>query len=75
MNGLIVAAGLSSRLQDLGEHRNKVLLDLGGATLLGNLLSHFHQVSLGEIFVVAGFDGPAVRTHCGVIPAESRCSR
>ena len=38
MHGLIAAAGLSTRLQDLGEKRNKVLLDLGGDTLLGTIL-------------------------------------
>src|SRR5438093_472767 len=65
MNGLIVAAGLSTRLQDLGVHRNKVLLDLGGVTLLGNLLDHFHQAGIAETFVVVGFDAPAVRTACG----------
>ena len=41
MHGLIAAAGLSSRLQDLTEKRNKVLLDLGGDTLLGSILHNF----------------------------------
>ena len=56
MKGLIVAAGLSTRLQDLGESRNKVLLDLGGETLLGNILQHFRQQNLSESIVVAGHD-------------------
>jgi choline kinase len=64
MNGLIAAAGLSARLQDLTEKRNKVLLDLGGVTLLGNLLDQFEQVGIRETYVVVGFDAPAVRGHC-----------
>ena len=70
MKGLIAAAGLSSRLQDLGERRNKVLQDLGGETILGNLLNHFEQAGLGEIYVTAGFDALGVRAACG---SRARC--
>jgi choline kinase len=59
--GLITAAGLSTRLQDLAEKRNKVLLDLGGETLLGSILSNFEQAGITETFVVVGFDAHAVR--------------
>jgi choline kinase len=65
MNGLIAAAGLSSRLQDLADRRNKVLLDLGGASLLGHLLERFGQCGITDLTVVAGFDGFGVRTACG----------
>ncbi len=64
MKGLIAAAGLSARLQDLGDRRNKTLLDLGGETLLGNILSQFQRAGIDDIYVVVGFDALAVRTHC-----------
>jgi choline kinase len=64
MHGLIAAAGLSTRLQDLGEKRNKVLLDLGGDTILGTILGNFYRAGLAPVFVAAGFDAPAVRTFC-----------
>jgi choline kinase len=64
MNGLIAAAGLSSRLQDLGEKRNKVLSDLGGQTLLGQILQHFHRANVEQIYVVVGDDASAVRAVC-----------
>src|SRR5262249_42975851 len=64
MHGLIAAAGLGTRLQDLGEKRNKVLLDLGGETILGTILQRFEQAGIGPILVAAGFDAPAVRTAC-----------
>src|SRR5947209_17449703 len=51
MKGLIAAAGLSTRLQDLSDKRNKVLLDLGGETLLGNLLNLFHASDITETYV------------------------
>src|ERR1700719_3705 len=44
--GLIAAAGLSTRLQDLSEKRNKVLLDLGGETILGTILSNFEAAGI-----------------------------
>ncbi len=66
MNGLIAAAGLSTRLQDLGDRRNKVLLDLGGGeTLLGHILRQFERGGVADTFVVAGHDAVAVRAACG----------
>ena len=64
MKGLIVAAGLSTRLQDLSEKRNKVLLDLGGETILGNICHTFELAGIGETYVVAGYGAPAVRSAC-----------
>jgi choline kinase len=62
--GLIAAAGLSSRLQDLGDKRNKVLLDLGGSSILGTILTNFAAVGISEPFVVVGFDARSIRTAC-----------
>jgi choline kinase len=70
MNGLIAAAGLSTRLQDLADRHNKVLLDLGGATILGTILDNFSLCAITETVVVVGFDAPAVRTACGT---RARC--
>src|SRR6185437_5539279 len=64
MKGLIAAAGISVRLQDLAEKRNKVLLDLGGESLLGNILNQFEHAGIREIFVV-GHDAFAVQDACG----------
>jgi choline kinase len=65
MKGLIAAAGLSTRLQDLCERRNKVLLDLGGESILSTILTHFEQADIRETTVMAGFDAFAVRMACG----------
>jgi choline kinase len=64
MKALIAAAGLSTRLGDLSEKRNKVLLDLGGVSLLTNLLDHFEQASVAPVYVVTGFDAPSVQEAC-----------
>lgn len=65
MKGLILAAGLSTRLHDLAEKRNKVLLDLGGTTLIENILHHFELSGIRETFVTVGHDAPAVRQAVG----------
>ena len=63
--GLIAAAGLGTRLQDLGDKRNKVLLDLGGESILASILHNFEQAAIADTIVVAGFDAVAVRLACG----------
>lgn len=70
MKGFIAAAGRSTRLQDLGEKRNKVLADLGGQTILGHLLHLFEQAGITDTLVTVGQDAQAVRTYCG---ARARC--
>jgi choline kinase len=68
--GLIAAAGLSTRLQDLGENRNKALADLGGESILSTILANFEQSGVAEVIVVAGFDAHAVRLACA---ERARC--
>jgi choline kinase len=70
MKGFIAAAGLSTRLQDLSEKRNKVLLDLGGETILAHILHNFEQVDITETYVAVGFDAGSVRGACGT---RARC--
>ena len=70
MKGLIAAAGRSTRLQDLCEQRNKVLLDLGGESLLERLLYLFETVGISETHVGVGFDALTVRRQTG---ARARC--
>ncbi|MGL4464008.1 MAG: NTP transferase domain-containing protein [Planctomycetia bacterium] len=65
MKGLVVAAGLSRRMQDLDAGANKVLLNLGdGKTLLSNLFDQFDAVGASPIYTTAGYDGAAVRDAC-----------
>ncbi len=68
--GLIAAAGLSTRLQDLGEKRNKVLADLGGASILSSILTGFERCGVADVIVTAGHDAHAVRLACD---GRARC--
>ena len=62
--GLIAAAGLSTRLQDLSDQRNKVLLDLGGETILATILRNYASVGIAQPLVAVGLDAHAVRQAC-----------
>ncbi len=68
--GLIAAAGLSTRLQDLSDKRNKVLADLGGASILSTILTSFELGGVGDAIVMAGHDAHAVRLACA---GRARC--
>lgn len=70
MKGLVAAAGRSSRLQDLADKRNKVLLDLGGCTILRNILDQFQTAGVAETYVTVGFDAHAVKLACD---KQARC--
>jgi choline kinase len=70
MKGLIAAAGLSTRLQDLSDRRNKVLLDLGGDSILATILTHFELVPITDTLVLVGHDALGVRIACGT---RARC--
>jgi choline kinase len=70
MKGLIAAAGFSMRLLDLCDRQNKVLLDLGGESLLSSILTHFESAGVSDTLVVVGHDALSVRTACG---ARARC--
>ena len=63
--GLIAAAGFGTRLQDLSDKRNKVLLDLGGESILTTVFNNFELAGLDNTVVMAGFDADTVRMACG----------
>ncbi len=65
MHGLILAAGLGTRLGDLCERQNKVLLDVGGVTLIENILNHFERAGVTETLVTVGHEATSVRQKVG----------
>jgi choline kinase len=70
MKGLIAAAGFSARLLDLCDRQNKVLLDLGGESILSTVLTHFETSGVRDTVVVVGHDAFSVRTACA---GRARC--
>ena len=64
MKGLILAAGVGSRLFPLTEHTPKVLVDVGGRTLLEHQVAAMRGVGILDILVISGHLGGLVAAKC-----------
>jgi choline kinase len=61
MKGVILAAGVSSRLRPLTDLVPKCLLELGGRTILGMTLENFIANGIGDIVIVTGYRDDQIR--------------
>ncbi len=68
--GLILAAGVGSRLMPLTADRPKVLVEVGGKCLLQRQLELCCEVSLSEVVIVAGYRSDAVRRFLDENPPQ-----
>jgi 1L-myo-inositol 1-phosphate cytidylyltransferase / CDP-L-myo-inositol myo-inositolphosphotransferase len=63
---VVLAAGLSSRMEPLSNGHSKGLMRLGGLTLIDRCLRSLEDVGVTEIVVIAGHDIEALNRHIGV---------
>ena len=61
MKGVILAAGISSRLRPLTDSTPKCLLDLGGKTILGRTLENLRANNVTKILIVTGYREHQIR--------------
>jgi len=61
MKGVILAAGVSSRLKPLTDLTPKCLLELGGRTILGMTLENLIVNGIGDIVIVTGYREAQIR--------------
>jgi len=66
VNGIILAAGLSTRMGD----RNKLLLDIGGRPMISHLVRTYSAVITGKLVVVTGYQHDCVAKHLRGLPVE-----
>ena len=55
MKGVILAAGVASRLRPLTDNCPKCLLDVGGTTILGLTLEHLAAAGISDIVIATGY--------------------
>lgn len=55
MKGLILAAGMGTRLLPLTADRPKPLVDIGGVTLMDRMIAQCAEVGLEEVIIVTGY--------------------
>src|SRR4051812_50194587 len=61
--GVILAAGLSTRMAPLSNGRSKAMLRLGGLTLLERAIRTLRTLDLEQILIVIGHDMAGVGEH------------
>jgi len=61
MKGVILAAGVSSRLRPLTDDVPKCLLELGGRTILGMTLENLIANGIGDVVIVTGYREERIR--------------
>lgn len=61
MKGVILAAGVSSRLRPLTDLVPKCLLELGGRTILGMTLENLIANGIGDVVIVTGYREDQIR--------------
>lgn len=62
---VVLAAGLSSRMEPLANGHSKAMVRLGGLTLIDRCLRTLESLGLEEIVVVAGHDIESLSSHIG----------
>jgi choline kinase len=67
MKGVILAAGIASRLRPLTDSTPKCLLPLGGGTLLGRTLDNLAAAGIRDVVIVTGYLEEQI---CGYVAAH-----
>ncbi|HTS00864.1 MAG TPA: phosphocholine cytidylyltransferase family protein [Bacteroidota bacterium] len=65
MKGVILAAGVASRLRPLTDSRPKCLLEIGGKTILGLTLENLAAERITDIVIVTGYREDQIRRFVG----------
>ncbi|MGD0781548.1 MAG: phosphocholine cytidylyltransferase family protein, partial [Candidatus Aminicenantales bacterium] len=65
MTGVILAAGIASRLHPFTLTRPKCLLPIGGSTLLGRTLDNLDAAGVRDVVIVTGYLEDQIRRYVG----------
>lgn len=70
MKGVIIAAGLGSRLWDVSNQVPKTLLPFGHGTILSAIVGRLKQAGITELAMVVGFNQHYIREYVAAHPLE-----
>jgi choline kinase len=73
--GVILVAGVGSRLRPLTDDRPKALVDVGGETMLGRAVRLLLSAGVGELVLATGYREDAVRAAMQGCPVPVRYCR
>ena len=61
IKGLIIAAGMGSRLYDLHQGEPKTLLKIGERSIIDIILSNIYEAGLNEVIIVTGYESAKLK--------------
>lgn len=64
MIGVILAAGVGSRLRPMTNDKPKCLVTTAGKTILQYQLDTYKEAGIKELVIVVGYEGQAIREYC-----------
>ena len=64
MIGIILAAGVGSRLRPMTNTKPKCLVTTAGKPILEYQIDAYKEAGIKEIFIVVGYEGSAIRNYC-----------
>ncbi|EPJ2546225.1 sugar phosphate nucleotidyltransferase, partial [Escherichia albertii] len=67
MNGVILAAGVGSRLRPITSNKPKCLVKVAGIPILEYQLNAYRQAGINNIYIIVGYEGEKIRNYCKYI--------
>ncbi|HDX6626374.1 TPA: NTP transferase domain-containing protein, partial [Escherichia coli] len=67
MIGIILAAGVGSRLRPMTNSKPKCLVTVAGKPILDYQLNSYRLAGIKDIFIIVGYEGDKIKKHCKYI--------
>lgn len=67
MKGIILAAGIGSRLRPMTDNKPKCLVTVAGKTMLDYQLDAYREAGIKDIIIIVGYKGEQIEKHCRYI--------
>lgn len=67
MIGVILAAGVGSRLRPMTNSKPKCLVTVAGISILDYQLNSYRKAGIKDIFIIVGYEGDKIKSHCKYI--------
>ena len=67
MIGIILAAGVGSRLRPMTNSKPKCLVTVAGKPILDYQLDSYRKAGITDIYIIVGYEGDKIRNHCKYI--------
>ena len=64
MIGVILAAGVGSRLRPMTNNKPKCLVTTAGKPILQYQIDAYKEAGIDELIIIVGYEGGAIREYC-----------